>query len=106
MSSVRLIVIFLFSFVFLALTKPVFSQAPVIQWQKNNGGSGQEIAYSVYETTDDGYILCGYTTTSADGNVTSNRGLSDAWIVKLNRCGSIEWQKTYGGSNYDNSFCI
>ena len=62
----------------------MFSQ-PAIQWQKCLGGSGDDGAYSIEQTTDYGYIIAG-TTNSNDGNVSGNHGTMpspDFWIVKL-----------------------
>ena len=70
----------------------------VIEWQKPLGGSSAEEGYSIQQTTDGGYILCGYTS-STNGAVTSGIG---GWIVKLNSTGAIQWQKSIG--NYMN--CI
>ena len=69
-----------------------------IQWQKTLGGSSEDYAYSIQQTIDGGYIVAGETN-SNDGNVTGNHGNSDYWIVKLNSIGTIQWQKTFGGSN-------
>ncbi|MDX9705524.1 MAG: T9SS type A sorting domain-containing protein [Weeksellaceae bacterium] len=81
------------------------AQAPDIEWQKSLGGSYGEIAYSVQQTTDGGYIVAGYSE-SNDGDVNSNYGFSDYWIVKLNSAGSIEWQKSLGGSDVDYAYSI
>jgi hypothetical protein len=97
----RLIKIGLLAIVFLTQSKSALSQAPPIQWQQNNGGSGGGITYSVFETNDNGYIVCGYTFIPG-----SNIIGQDAWVVKMNACGIIEWQKTYGGSSYENALCI
>ncbi len=69
-----------------------------LQWQKTYGGSGDERAGKVLQTADGGYILAG-TTTSTDGDVINNHGMEDAWIVKIDISGNIQWQKSYGGSN-------
>jgi len=71
-----------------------------IQWQKCLGGSGEEEANSVAQTSDSGYIVCGYTT-STDGDVTGGHGDSDYWVVKLDKNGAVEWQKCFGGSGSD-----
>ena len=42
-----------------------------IQWQKCLGGTGNDYANSVQQTTDGGYIVAGYTI-SNDGDVTGN----------------------------------
>lgn len=76
------------------------SPVGMIQWQSSFGGSGSDYATSILPTVDGGFAMCGYTY-SNDGDITGNRGGNDAWILKLGRTGSIEWQKTYGGSKGD-----
>ena len=71
-----------------------------IEWQKTYGGSSDDGIGAVLSTIDGGIIFSGYSE-SKDGDVSVNRGYDDAWIVKLNSTGGIEWQKTYGGSNKD-----
>jgi hypothetical protein len=76
-----------------------------IQWQKTFGGSLEDVALSVQQTTDGGYIVAGYTK-STDGDVTVNHGGFDYWIIKLNATGTIQWQKTLGGTGQDHATCI
>lgn len=76
------------------------AQAPDIEWQKSLGGSDYEDAYSICLTSDGGYIIAGETW-SNDGDIPENLGLDDYWVVKINSVGSLEWSKTYGGSNSD-----
>jgi len=76
-----------------------------IEWQKCLGGSSDETAMSVKQTTDGGYIVTGYTY-SNDGDVSGNYGDFDYWLVKLDPVGNMEWQKTYGGSNGDFAYSI
>ena len=71
-----------------------------IEWEKNYGGSASDQAYSIQQTTDGGYIIAGYTR-SIDGDVTENQGGIDCWIVKIDEIGTLQWQKTYGGSSWD-----
>lgn len=75
------------------------AQAPEIEWKKNYGGSTEEVAYSIFQTNEGGYIFAGHTN-SNNGDVTNNEeGNTDIWIVKITNLGTIEWQKTYGGTN-------
>jgi len=53
-----------------------------IEWQRCFGGSGTDFASSIQQTSDGGYIFAGRTN-SNDGDVSGNRGDTDAWIVKL-----------------------
>jgi len=68
-------------------------------WQKTFGGSSDDAALSVQETTDGGYIVAGYTRFFGAGN-------DDVYIVKLNSDGSLAWQKTYGGIWNDEAYSI
>jgi hypothetical protein len=71
-----------------------------IEWEKTYGGSNNDEAKIIQQTTDRGYIVAG-SSRSNDGNVTNNNGYTNAWILKLNTNGAIEWKKTYGGSSDD-----
>lgn len=76
-----------------------------IQWQKVLGGSKDDYGQFIQSTADGGYIVSGYTS-SNDGDVAGNHGGTDAWIVKLNGNGVIQWQKTLGGTTDDNAQCV
>jgi len=71
-----------------------------LEWEKNYGGTSDEFAYSIQQTTDGGYIVAGETF-SNDGDVGENNGRWDYWIVKLDQIGNLEWEKSYGGSDID-----
>jgi hypothetical protein len=79
--------------------------AGVIQWQKNLGGSADDMAYSVQQTSDGGYIVAGQSK-SNNGNVTGNNGNFDFWVVKLDASGSLTWQKSLGGSGNDYAYSV
>ena len=68
-----------------------------LQWQKCLGGTSNDVAYSVQQTTDGGFILAGYTN-SNDGDVIGNHGFNDVWVVKLDGTGNLQWQKCLGGT--------
>ncbi|MCI0617233.1 hypothetical protein L0244_30015, partial [bacterium] len=63
-------------------------------WEKTYGGNGDDYVRSVKTTSDGGYILGGYTYSFGAGDV-------DAWILKLDSSGNVQWQKTYGASDGD-----
>jgi len=72
-----------------------------IEWEQTYGGSSDDWLSSTIPTSDGGYFLGGYTF-SNDGDIQSgNHGFGDYWVVKINSTGTIEWEQTYGGSNYD-----
>ncbi len=77
----------------------------VLQWQKTLGGSGDDNANSIQQTSDGGYIVAGLTN-SNDGDVTGNHGGYDSWVVKLTSTGAMQWQRAFGGSASDNAISI
>jgi len=75
-------------------------QSGAIQWETSLGGTGDDIATYIKNTTDSGYIIAGYSD-SRDGDVTGNHGSWDYWIVKIDMTGNIQWENSYGGSAQD-----
>ena len=72
----------------------------VLIWQKTFGGTADDGAFSIAQTSDSGFIVAG-SSTSTNGNVTINHGLNDFWIIKLNSSGVLQWQKSFGGSSVE-----
>ncbi|MCK9289986.1 MAG: T9SS type A sorting domain-containing protein [Bacteroidales bacterium] len=71
-----------------------------IEWEKSFGGSSNDIARAIQQTSDNGYIVAGYSN-SNDGDITEQHGGYDYWIIKIDAIGTLQWQKTYGGSKWD-----
>ncbi|HRO41451.1 MAG TPA: T9SS type A sorting domain-containing protein [Flavipsychrobacter sp.] len=84
-------------------TFTAFAQAPAIQWQKCYGGSNADFAKSIEITSDDGYIIAGYSWGEVEE---PNHGLIDFLVVKINSTGNLMWKKYYGGSNTDRAHAI
>ena len=63
-------------------------------WSKTYGGSSDDYACAVIRTVDGGYAVAGTT-------FSSGSGLSDAWLVKTDAAGNVQWNQTYGGTNHD-----
>jgi len=76
-----------------------------IQWQKAIGGNSEDIAYSIRQTSDGGYIVAGQSS-STDGDAIGHLPYNntDLWIVKINSTGNIQWQKSFGGYNSEVAF--
>jgi hypothetical protein len=69
-------------------------------WEKTLGGSSFDVGRSISKTQDNGFLISG-SSRSTNGNLTSNKGQNDAWVVKINSNGNLEWQKAIGGSEVD-----
>ncbi len=76
-----------------------------IQQQKSYGGSGEDIAKSVQQTSDSGYIICGWSA-SFDQDISNHIGLWDIWVVKTDENGNIQWEKSLGGTDWEFSWSI
>jgi hypothetical protein len=76
------------------------SSTGLLEWQKQYGGSENDICYDIQQAINGGFILVGFST-SSNGDVTGNHGSSDCWVVKIDSIGTIEWQKSLGGTNSD-----
>ncbi len=65
------------------------------------GGSQDDTFQDIITTTDGGYVALGYSQ-SVDGDITDNsEQVNKYWLVKTDSEGTIQWSKTYGGSDDD-----
>jgi len=74
-------------------------------FQKMEGGSGDDGANSIQQTRDGGYIVAGLSFSTDIPGVT-NHGSADYYLLKLNAKGAVVWQKMYGGSGIDFAYSI
>jgi len=70
-----------------------------VLWQRMLGGSGDDGAVEVQQTSDGGYIVAGHT-------LSFGAGALDTWIIKLDTTGNVIWQKASGGSLFDRAFSV
>ncbi|MFN4133674.1 MAG: hypothetical protein ACK4GQ_04840, partial [Candidatus Hadarchaeales archaeon] len=75
------------------------TQSGVVEWEKKFGGDLWDIAFSFIQTSDGGYAIVGYT-----GSYGENNG--DVWLIKTDRFGDKEWEKTYPGSRRDIGYSV
>ncbi|MGY8938462.1 MAG: hypothetical protein ACKVK4_00650, partial [Flavobacteriales bacterium] len=77
-----------------------------LDFAKTFGGSKNEVFYSIDKTIDGGYVIAGYTQ-SVDGDIITKTAASfDFWIQKFSIDNTLEWQKTFGGSEDDSAASI
>ncbi len=69
-----------------------------LQWSKNYGGDGFEEAYGRAATVDGGFVVSGFTT--------SFGGSEDAYLIKINGDGELQWSRVYGGEKQDRAYAV
>ena len=62
-------------------------------WTRNYGGDANDIAYSVQQTFDGGFIVAGTTQSFGNG--------SQVYLIRTDADGDTLWTRTYGGSDYE-----
>lgn len=92
--------VFIISVIFFINNELFASNPPDTMWTKTFGGTFIDIAHSVQITSDDGFIITGYT--RSFGGQTGRR----VWLIRTNSTGDMLWQNTYGGSNDDEGYDV
>ncbi len=70
-----------------------------IRFAKTYGGTNDEWASSVQQTSDGGYIMAGRTRSFGAGSF-------DFFLIKTDAFGNIQWAKAYGGTNDDRAYSV
>ena len=77
-------------------------------WTRSYGGSEDDVLKSIKQTCDGGYVMTG-SSESNDGDVSGHQGSIDsidAWIVKIDDIGNIEWEQSFGSTRLDMFYAI
>jgi hypothetical protein len=70
-----------------------------VQWAKTYGRTDYDLAFSVQQTSDGGYIVAGVTDYFSAGGY-------DIFLIKTDANGNIIWAKTYGGTSGDEAYSV
>ena len=66
-------------------------------WQNPYGGSQGEFGQAIDRSADGGFVVTG-PSYSSDGDVSSNNGDQDQWIIKIDSLGTLVWERSMGGT--------
>lgn len=70
-----------------------YNSAGGLEWARTTGSSNEDIAQSVWQTADGGYIVAGATRIYGAGEI-------DALVLKYDSAGTLEWARTAGSDDY------
>jgi len=91
----------------LCLVNVALPAQPPKQWDKRFGGTTVDQLNSLQKTADGGYILGGQSNSGISGDKTVDSwGSFDYWVVKIDANGVKQWDKRFGGTDYDNLMSI
>jgi len=80
---------------------------PIPEWDRDFGGNNWEELNSIQQTSDEGYIMAGYSSSSANGDVSeATQGLGDFWLVRTDRDGNQLWDRRYGGNGEERPYSV
>jgi hypothetical protein len=68
-------------------------------WTRTYGGTGYDMAYSVGQTHDGGYVITGY-------ELSSGSGSTNLLLLKIDSLGDVIWSATHGGDDEDKGFSV
>ncbi|MHA2346198.1 MAG: hypothetical protein ACXACP_05730 [Candidatus Hodarchaeales archaeon] len=63
-------------------------------WNQTYGGPSNDRAYSLVQTSDNGFLLVGDTFSYGIGR-------RDGWVVKTDSIGEVQWNHTYGSPSHE-----
>lgn len=85
-------------FLLMMLASPLaYSQG----WISTLGGSKEDIVHGVVSTSDGGCVTIGYTLSNDGDFLDGNKGDKDAFVVKYDKSGHVEWRTMIGGKAED-----
>jgi hypothetical protein len=80
----------------------------VKRWDRTIGGAASDKLLCMESTADGGYVLGGYSSSPVSGDksqpsrgVTNTIGSIDFWLVKVDRNGGKQWDRTFGGTGLE-----
>ncbi|KUH33811.1 hypothetical protein APY94_04625 [Thermococcus celericrescens] len=104
LASLGLIILFVISLGLVPVLFENYTMAKSITqetayWAKSYGGDGLDEANAVAVAPNGDIIIVGYTWSF-------NAAYNDVWVLRLDENGTVKWQKTYGGSDWEGAYAV
>jgi hypothetical protein len=101
---------------FVLLSASISAQPSNLVWTQSLGGSSDEpvglgagtsgAPAIAAQSDNEGNIYIATYTESNDGDVQSNAGSEDIWVLKLNSAGDTVWTRTFGGESFERCYAL
>lgn len=62
-------------------------------WTLVMGGVANDVFNDIKQTSDNGFIITGMNSSAT--------GSGQIWLIKLDQMGNVDWEKTYGGADFE-----
>lgn len=69
------------------------------EWSKAIGNYNLDFGQAVKQTTDGGFVICGYSNSGGNGTY-------DGYLVRTNDTGAVLWEKYFGGFDWDKFYDV
>ncbi|MDF9796527.1 putative secreted protein [Catalinimonas alkaloidigena] len=88
--------------IFLSMGTFAVNAQPIVEWDKTLGGSYNDEFMRLAPSADGGFLLAGWSSSPASRDKSEgSKGGDDYWIINIDAQGNKLWDKTYGGSGFD-----
>lgn len=78
-----------------------------MQWNRTYEGALTERVHSLIQTSEGGYLMAGNKFSFNLPNMYEGPWLEDAWLIKTDSSGNVQWNKTYSrSSSYDGFYSV
>jgi len=97
-----LILLLILCFAVSSLIVLVDAEPSWVEWSQTYGGTENDGSFHlvyVVETSDGGFAVASNTRSFGAGS-------SDFWLIKTDASGNMDWNKTYGGADYDTPYAF
>ena len=82
-----------------------YTRQNTMEWSYTFGGSGNDRGRELIQTSDGGFALLG-SSSSSDGDASSNAGQLDFWLLRLTSSGQLLWEESYGFEGNDEGMAL